>query len=83
MRRYAAAPYGLAMAKGNGLDKAVLAALKVLMKNGTYQAIFNKWGLKSARDHQPENQRRDQLAGKLRLRGEHLRAFCRGAHGTA
>ncbi len=45
---YAAAPYGLAMAKGNGLDTAVLAALKVLMKNGTYQAIFNKWGLKSA-----------------------------------
>jgi polar amino acid transport system substrate-binding protein len=45
---YAAAPYGLAMAKGNGLDKAVLAALKVLMKNGTYQAIFTKWGLKSA-----------------------------------
>jgi polar amino acid transport system substrate-binding protein len=45
---YAAAPYGLAMAKGNGLDKSVLAALKVLMKNGTYQSIFNKWGLKSA-----------------------------------
>jgi polar amino acid transport system substrate-binding protein len=45
---YAAAPYGLAMAKGNGLDTAVLAALKVLMKNGTYQAIFTKWGLKSA-----------------------------------
>jgi polar amino acid transport system substrate-binding protein len=45
---YAAAPYGLAMAKGNGLDKAVLAALHVLMKNGTYKAIFNKWGLTSA-----------------------------------
>jgi polar amino acid transport system substrate-binding protein len=45
---YATGPYGLAMAKGNGLDKAVLAALHVLMKNGTYQAIFNKWGLKGA-----------------------------------
>lgn len=45
---FAAAPYGLATAKGNGLDKAVLAALQVLMKNGTYAAIFNKWGLHSA-----------------------------------
>jgi polar amino acid transport system substrate-binding protein len=45
---YAAAPYGLATAKGNGLDKAVLAGLKVLMKDGTYQAIFKKWGLQSA-----------------------------------
>jgi polar amino acid transport system substrate-binding protein len=45
---YAAAPYGLAMAKGNGLDKAVLAALKVLMKNGTYKSIFAKWGLSAA-----------------------------------
>jgi polar amino acid transport system substrate-binding protein len=42
---YAAAPYGLAMAKGNGLDKAVLVALKDLMKDGTYQSIFKKWGL--------------------------------------
>jgi polar amino acid transport system substrate-binding protein len=42
---YAAAPYGLAMAKGNGLDKAVLAALKALMADGTYQSIFQKWGL--------------------------------------
>jgi polar amino acid transport system substrate-binding protein len=42
---YAAAPYGLAMAKGNGLDKAVLAALKDLMADGTYQSIFKKWGL--------------------------------------
>jgi polar amino acid transport system substrate-binding protein len=44
----AAAPYGLATAKGNGLDKAMLAAMKVLMQNGTYQQIFNKWGLKLA-----------------------------------
>jgi polar amino acid transport system substrate-binding protein len=49
----AAAPYGLATAKGNGLDKAVLAALKVLMKNGTYQAIFTKWGLKSVAISKP------------------------------
>lgn len=41
---YAPAPYGLAIPK-NGLDKAVLAALKVLIKNGTYAAVFSKWGL--------------------------------------
>ena len=41
---YAPAPYGLAIPK-NGLDKAVLAALQALMKNGTYASIFSKWGL--------------------------------------
>ena len=59
---YGAAPYGLAIPKSNGLDTAVLAALKELMKNGTYQPILNKWGLQARRDHQPEDQRRDQLA---------------------
>jgi polar amino acid transport system substrate-binding protein len=42
---YAPAPYGLAIPKKSGLAPAVLAALKVLMKDGTYQAIFAKWGL--------------------------------------
>lgn len=41
---YAPAPYGLAMPK-NGLDKAVLAALQDLVKNGSYASIFGKWGL--------------------------------------
>ncbi len=41
---YAPAPYGLAMPK-NGLDKAVQAALKVLVTDGTYGKIFSKWGL--------------------------------------
>ena len=41
---YAPAPYGLAIPKG-GLDKAVEAALKVLVSNGTYTKIFDKWGL--------------------------------------
>ena len=41
---YAPAPYGLAMPK-NGLDKAVLAALQELVKNGTYSSILGKWGL--------------------------------------
>lgn len=41
---YAPSPYGLAIPKG-GLDKAVEAALKVLIQNGTYGKIFAKWGL--------------------------------------
>jgi len=42
---YATAPYGIATLKGNGLDKPILAALKVLMKNGTYSSTLKKWGL--------------------------------------
>ncbi|MEA2273699.1 MAG: polar amino acid transport system substrate-binding protein [Solirubrobacteraceae bacterium] len=42
---YATAPYGLAVPKGNGLAKPLLDALKVLMKNGQYQAILKKWGV--------------------------------------
>lgn len=42
---YATGPYGLAIPK-NGLDKAVLAALQELVKNGTYSSILAKWGLK-------------------------------------
>jgi polar amino acid transport system substrate-binding protein len=41
---YATGPYGLATPK-NGLDKAVLAALQELVKNGTYSSILAKWGL--------------------------------------
>jgi polar amino acid transport system substrate-binding protein len=42
-----AAPYGLAFPKSSGLDKAVLAALKVLMHNGQYTQILTKWGVQS------------------------------------
>jgi polar amino acid transport system substrate-binding protein len=45
---FGTAPYGLALPKGNGMAKAVLAALKQLMANGTYQAILKKWQLQSA-----------------------------------
>jgi polar amino acid transport system substrate-binding protein len=41
---YATGPYGLAIPK-NGLDKAVLAALQELVKNGTYASTLAKWGL--------------------------------------
>jgi polar amino acid transport system substrate-binding protein len=44
---YGTAPYGLAVPKTGGLDKAVLAALQALMKNGTYSSIMAKWGLQS------------------------------------
>jgi polar amino acid transport system substrate-binding protein len=42
---YGTAPYGIAIPKGSGLDKPVLDALKVLMKNGTYKSILARWGI--------------------------------------
>jgi polar amino acid transport system substrate-binding protein len=44
---YGTAPYGLAVPKAGGLDKAVEAALKLLLSNGTYSSIMSKWGLQS------------------------------------
>jgi polar amino acid transport system substrate-binding protein len=44
---YGTAPYGLAVPKTSKLAPAVLAALKVLMKNGTYKSILAKWGISS------------------------------------
>ena len=45
---YANAPYGLALPKGSSAP-AVLAALKVLMQNGTYSSILSHWGLPQGR----------------------------------
>jgi polar amino acid transport system substrate-binding protein len=45
---FSTAPYGLALPKGNGMAKPVLAALKELMANGTYASILKKWQLQSA-----------------------------------
>ncbi len=42
------APYGIATnktASGKGLSKAIQAALKTLIANGTYHAILAKWGV--------------------------------------
>src|ERR1019366_7895119 len=44
---YGTAPYGLAIPKRSGLDKPVLAALQVVMKDGTYSSILSHWGLTS------------------------------------
>ena len=44
---FAAAPYGLAIPKKSGLDKAVLAAVKSLIKDGSYTKILTKWGVQA------------------------------------
>ena len=42
---YGTAPYGIALPKNSGLAKSFQAALKVLIKNGTYTKILTKWGI--------------------------------------
>jgi polar amino acid transport system substrate-binding protein len=42
---YGTAPYGIAIPKGNGMDKPILDALKQLMSNGQYKSILDKWGI--------------------------------------
>ncbi len=42
---YGTAPYGIAIPKDNGMADPVLAAVKHLMANGTYQQILKKWGV--------------------------------------
>jgi polar amino acid transport system substrate-binding protein len=44
---YGTAPYGLALPKGNGMAKPVLAAVQALMANGTYTKILTKWGIQA------------------------------------
>jgi polar amino acid transport system substrate-binding protein len=44
---YGTAPYGIAIPKKSGLDKPILEAVKVLIKNGTYASILKKWGVSS------------------------------------
>jgi polar amino acid transport system substrate-binding protein len=51
---FGTAPYGLALPKGNGMARAVLAALKDLMQNGTYAAILKHWQLSSAAISNPK-----------------------------
>jgi polar amino acid transport system substrate-binding protein len=50
---FGAAPYGLALPKGNGMAKPVLEALKVLMADGTYASILKKWELQDAAINNP------------------------------
>jgi polar amino acid transport system substrate-binding protein len=46
-KTYGAAPYGLAFPKNSGMTTPTLAALKVLMANGTYLKILTKWGVQT------------------------------------
>jgi len=41
------APYGIATAKGNGMDKAIQAAVNALIANGQYTKILSKWGVQA------------------------------------
>lgn len=38
-------PSSIAVLKGTGMDKAVQAALREIIADGTYSKIFNKWGV--------------------------------------
>jgi polar amino acid transport system substrate-binding protein len=44
-KSYMFAPYGLALPKTSGMATPILAALKLLIANGTYTKIMEKWGL--------------------------------------
>jgi polar amino acid transport system substrate-binding protein len=44
---YGTAPYGIAIPKGSGMDKPILAALKVLIADGKYLAILKSWGIQA------------------------------------
>jgi polar amino acid transport system substrate-binding protein len=44
---FGVAPYGFAFAKSSKLDNATLAAVKVLMHDGIYARILDKWGIQA------------------------------------
>jgi polar amino acid transport system substrate-binding protein len=51
---YGTAPYGLAIPKGNGMTTPVEAALKILIANGTYMKILEKWGVQAGAITEPK-----------------------------
>ncbi len=51
---FGAAPYGIAIPKGNGMAQPVLDALKVLIANGTYTTILTKWGVQDGAIDNPQ-----------------------------
>ena len=44
-KTYGTAPYGIAVPKGSGMTKPLLAGMKALIKNGAYKAIITKWAV--------------------------------------
>lgn len=53
-KSYGTAPYGIALPKHNGMTKPVLAAVKYLMKQGTYKKILKKWGVQKGAISNPK-----------------------------
>jgi polar amino acid transport system substrate-binding protein len=51
---FAFAPYGIALPKNNGMAKPMLAAVKQLMKDGTYKKILAKWGVQGGAISNPK-----------------------------
>jgi polar amino acid transport system substrate-binding protein len=51
---YGEAPYGIAMAKGSGLEKAVQAGMEALIEDGVYTEILENWGLEGGAIDTPE-----------------------------
>src|SRR5664280_748648 len=48
-KTFEAAPYGMAVAKGSGMAKAVQAALQSMVDDGSYGKILAKWGVADGR----------------------------------
>jgi polar amino acid transport system substrate-binding protein len=42
---YGVVPYGFALPKSSGLDKPLVAGMKMLINDGTYTKILTKWGI--------------------------------------
>jgi polar amino acid transport system substrate-binding protein len=53
-KSYGTAPYGIALPKHNGMAKPMLAAVKYLMKQGTYKKILHKWGVQGGAISNPK-----------------------------
>ena len=51
---YASAPYGYPVAKGSKLAKAVQAALRSLIADGTYHKILKRWGVDGGAINKPK-----------------------------
>jgi polar amino acid transport system substrate-binding protein len=53
-KTYAFAPYGLAIPKTSGMTQPVFDALKVLIADGKYKSILEKWGIQEGAITEPK-----------------------------
>jgi len=53
-KTYAFAPYGIAVPKTTGMTEPVYEALKVLIANGKYKQILEKWGVQEGAITEPK-----------------------------